>query len=291
MTFEQFCERLRSEEAYIGHDNHIHRKDGRLLSRQCRNGYFMVRKMYDGEMYYFMEHRVIWYYNHGSIPDGMVINHKDFDRGNNAIENLELVSQQENVQYSKDAGHYPVLEGADNPRAMFSIREVQLIRFLCKNGYSQKEVAKMMNVKNANVISRVVTGARYGNVLDASRVTSIYPLLVEKTCRNDLPFKAQLENAVMGLCGESGEVIDLVKKTIFQGHPLDVNHLVEEIGDVLYYLTWLSILLEVDMSEVAFENMRKLTDRYPDGFDPYKSVHREEYDHECNLDSADGESH
>ena len=206
MTFEEFCERLRFEESYIGDDNHLHRKDGRLLSRQCRNGYFMVRKRYDGQPYYFMEHQVIWYYHHGSIPEGLVINHRDFDRANNAIENLELVTQKENMEWSKKAGRLNAPKGADSPKALFTEKEVQFIRWLCKEGYSQKKVAKIMDVKNANVISRAVTGARYGNVMDASTIISIYPLLVEKTCRNDLPFKEQLVNAVMGLCGEAGEV-------------------------------------------------------------------------------------
>lgn len=279
MTFQEFCERLRSEEAYIGQDHHMHRKDGRLLSRQCRNGYYIVRKMYDHHTYYFMEHRVIWYYHYGDIDENKVINHKDFNRANNAIENLELVTQQENVDYTKQANRFHWLKGADSPRALFNEKEVQLIRYLCKEGYNRKEVAKLMNVKNANVISRVVTGARYGNVMDASSIVSIYPLLVEKTCRSDLPFKEQVINAVIGLCGETGEVADLIKKTIYQGHPLDVNHLVEEIGDVLYYLTWLSILFEVDISEIAYENMNKLNERYPNGFDPERSIHREEEPH------------
>lgn len=278
MTFEEFCERLRDEEAYIGPDNHMHRKDGRLLSRQARNGYYMVRKMYDNKTYNFMEHRVIWYYNYGSISEDLVINHKDFDRANNAIENLELVTQKENMAWSKKAGRMHAPQGPDSPKALFTEKEVQLIRWLCKNGYQQKEVAKLMNVRNNNMISRAVTGARYGNVMDAASVISIYPLLVEKTCRSDLSHREQMINAVMGLSGETGEVVDLVKKTLYQGHPLDINHLLEELGDVLYYITWIAILFDVDMSEILFDNMRKLNDRYPDGFDAARSVHREEYE-------------
>ena len=45
-----------------------------------------------------------------------------------------------------------------------------------------------------------------------------------------------LINGVLGLCGESGEVADLVKKARFQGHNLDVDHLSEELGDVAWYL-------------------------------------------------------
>ena len=44
-----------------------------------------------------------------------------------------------------------------------------------------------------------------------------------------------IENGVMGLCGESGECIDLVKKATFQGHPLDREKLIDELGDVLWY--------------------------------------------------------
>lgn len=45
-----------------------------------------------------------------------------------------------------------------------------------------------------------------------------------------------LINSVMGLCGESGEAIDIVKKWLAQGHPLDREHLAKELGDVAWYL-------------------------------------------------------
>ena len=93
MNVEEFANRLKSDGAYIGVDNHLYRKDGRPLSRICRNGYYITRKMYNGETHHFMEHRVIWCFHYGSIDPDKVINHKDFDRANNAIENLELVTQ------------------------------------------------------------------------------------------------------------------------------------------------------------------------------------------------------
>ena len=48
--------------------------------------------------------------------------------------------------------------------------------------------------------------------------------------------KDVLINSVMGLCGESGEAIDLVKKWLMQGHELDKEHLIKELGDVAWYL-------------------------------------------------------
>ena len=45
-----------------------------------------------------------------------------------------------------------------------------------------------------------------------------------------------LENGLMGLCGEAGEAMDILKKFLFQGHELDMKHLAKEFGDVVWYL-------------------------------------------------------
>lgn len=277
MTFTEFCDRLIDDGAYIGDDWHIHRKDGRLLSRQCRNGYFMVRRMYNNHTYHFMEHRVIWYFTYGSFDESLVINHKDFDKTNNHIDNLELVTQFDNVHHNMVHGHVPAPEDIGKGRRLFTPEEVRAIRMMCKSGYRQKDVAKLFDVKNANVISRIVTRARYGHVEDASTIVSVYPLIVEKTSPPGLTSKERMVNAVMGLTGEAGEVIDILKKVYFHGHELDVNHLAEELGDVLYYLCWLCMELGVDLSDICFQNMKKLTERYPDGFDAERSIHRPEY--------------
>ena len=278
MTINEFTSRLKNDGSYIGEDNHIHRSDGRLLSRLCRNGYYLTRKMYDGKCHHFMEHRVIWCWVNGDIDPDKVINHKDFDRANNAIDNLELITQQENMDWSVSHNHTNALKGADSPKALMSEGEVKLIRYLCKNGYSQKEVAKIFDVKHANLISRIVTGARYGNIQDASSIVSIYPLLVEKTSRSDLDKNDRIANAALGMAGEVGEVVDACKKYFFQGHELDVNHILDEMGDVLYYCCWMAIEMDIDFSEICFNNMRKLSARYPDGFDAERSRHRQEGD-------------
>ena len=85
LSFSEFCDRLKEDGTYIGEDGHVYRKDGRPLSRLCRNGYYTVRKMYDTHCYTFMEHRVVWYFVHGSPAQDKVINHKDFDRGTIAL--------------------------------------------------------------------------------------------------------------------------------------------------------------------------------------------------------------
>lgn len=87
--------------------------------------------------------------------------------------------------------------------------------------------------------------------------------------------KDVLMNALMGLCGESGEAIDLLKKHLYQGHDLDREKLIKELGDVAWYLAEAATGLGVDLSEVLQRNLDKLHARYPDGFSTERSMHRE----------------
>lgn len=83
-----------------------------------------------------------------------------------------------------------------------------------------------------------------------------------------------LINGVMGLCGESGEAIDIVKKHLAQGHPLDLEGLIKELGDVAWYLAETAYALDVSLEEVFQRNIDKLKARYPEGFDARRSVER-----------------
>lgn len=86
----------------------------------------------------------------------------------------------------------------------------------------------------------------------------------------------------MGLCSESGEFMEICKKILFQGKPLDDHtyvHLQRELGDVIWY--WINCCrsLNLDPQEVIAENVRKLESRYPGGsFDVYYSENRKEND-------------
>lgn len=85
-----------------------------------------------------------------------------------------------------------------------------------------------------------------------------------------------LQNAALGLAGESGEVADLIKKASFQGHTVDEEHLAEEIGDILWYCALAATGLGLDLDDIAQNNINKLMRRYPDGFDREKSIQRNE---------------
>ncbi len=80
-----------------------------------------------------------------------------------------------------------------------------------------------------------------------------------------------LINSVMGLCGESGEAIDIVKKWLAQGHELDKAHLAKELGDVAWYLAEAATALNMDLDDILQQNLDKLTARYPEGFDTQRS--------------------
>ena len=85
-------------------------------------------------------------------------------------------------------------------------------------------------------------------------------------------------NGVMGLCGEAGECIDLVKKCVFQGKPFDKEHLAKELGDVAWYLAITAHAIGYDLETIMQMNIDKLMARYPNGFEVQKSEHRAEGD-------------
>ena len=95
------------------------------------------------------------------------------------------------------------------------------------------------------------------------------------TLNPKLTEKDVLINSVMGLCGESGEAIDIVKKWLAQGHELDRAHLVRELGDVAWYLAEAATALGMPLEDILRANLEKLERRYPDGFSTERSVGRE----------------
>ena len=104
-----------------------------------------------------------------------------------------------------------------------------------------------------------------------------YQKLAMRTA-NDLPPVQLMANGVLGLCGESGEVADIVKKHLFQGHPLDKDHIASELGDICWYLAITAESIGYDLETVMAKNIEKLKKRYPQGFDSERSLHRSEKD-------------
>lgn len=89
---------------------------------------------------------------------------------------------------------------------------------------------------------------------------------------------ADILTACMGLCGEVGELVDMVKKAVFHEKDLDEEHAEKELGDVLWYAALFCDAMGWDMETVMAMNIAKLEKRYPDGFDVYRANHRQEDD-------------
>ena len=101
-----------------------------------------------------------------------------------------------------------------------------------------------------------------------------YQRLAMTTLNPALDRKEVLINSVMGLCGESGEAIDIVKKWLAQGHELDKARLAKELGDVAWYLAEAATALDIPLEEILQGNLEKLKKRYLEGFDAQKSMAR-----------------
>lgn len=95
----------------INFDRYIITKDGNIFSKfyqrflnQSKStfGYSVVQlKCIDGKIRTFMRHRVVWFYFNGEIPDGYEINHKNEDKMDASLDNLELLTHSENINYGK----------------------------------------------------------------------------------------------------------------------------------------------------------------------------------------------
>ena len=92
----------------------------------------------------------------------------------------------------------------------------------------------------------------------------------------------RLLTAGVGINAEGGEFLEIVKKMIFQGKPFNQDnkeHLIIELGDLMWYAAQACIALEISMDEVLDRNITKLSKRYPTGtFDSYYSEHRADDD-------------
>ena len=107
----------------------------------------------------------------------------------------------------------------------------------------------------------------------------IYQLDVLKYAPDYQHYMPNVLYAAIGMCGEAGEVSELIKKYAYHGHTIDTEHLARELGDVLWYVSYMADLFGYSLGEIMAMNQEKLTKRYPDGkFDAERSRNRKEDD-------------
>lgn len=100
-----------------------------------------------------------------------------------------------------------------------------------------------------------------------------YQELAARTMNLALTFEEASRHALHGMAAEVGEIHGLFQK-FYQGHPMSVDQVQKEVGDCLWMLAEFCTVHGWKLGDIAQKNIDKLKARYPDGFDPDKSLHR-----------------
>tara|TARA_Y100001938_G_scaffold68848_1_gene95561 strand:- start:5587 stop:5997 length:411 start_codon:yes stop_codon:yes gene_type:complete len=135
-------------------------------------------------------------------------------------------------------------------------------------------------------MSKNVDFKKYTEFVDAvtsneSKSSESFSVRLRELYSEGLPVE-RLLTAAVGMSAESGEFIEVVKKMIFQGKPVNEEnlfHLKRELGDVMWYVAQACMALDTSFDEIVEMNVDKLKARYPGGeFDVHKSENRAEGD-------------
>lgn len=140
-------------------------------------------------------------------------------------------------------------------------------------------------VDNIEPLDNKISTQRKDDILSEKSDNNIYHLTINEYQQNALRTEAERDhtyprilNGLMGLNGEAGEAIDILKKNLFQGHKLDREHLAKELGDVAWYLAISADAIGYKLEDILQMNVDKLKKRYPDGFKSELSINRNKKD-------------
>lgn len=111
------------------------------------------------------------------------------------------------------------------------------------------------------------------NVLRANA----YQKLAARTVNHNLTNSEQELHALHGLAAEVGELHSIFQKK-YQGHPADMEHVMKELGDILWFIAEFCTANYLEMEAIMMMNIKKLNARYPEGFEADKSVHKKDGD-------------
>lgn len=103
-----------------------------------------------------------------------------------------------------------------------------------------------------------------------------YQELARRTQNNTLTMAEKENHALFGMASEVGEIHAIYQK-VYQGHDMNYHKVIDEMGDLMWFMAELADAMGVSLVDVAEHNIDKLKKRYPHGFDVEHSVHREEY--------------
>ena len=101
-----------------------------------------------------------------------------------------------------------------------------------------------------------------------------YYKAAKRTMNPALTWEQTRNHALYGIAGECGEIHSLYQK-VYQGHELIKERVMDELGDLCWFVMELCFAEGIDPEEMLEYNIHKLMTRYPDGFSTERSVHRE----------------
>lgn len=104
-----------------------------------------------------------------------------------------------------------------------------------------------------------------------------YQRLAARTINTNLSTIQVRRHSLHGMVGEIGEIHSIYQKQ-YQGHDIDGEHLMKEVGDLLWFIAEYCTANHWDMGEIMQMNIDKLRARFPEGFEVDKSLHRKEGD-------------
>lgn len=152
---------------------------------------------------------------------------------------------------------------AENPASGAVMRKAGMTHIGTEKGKYEKQC--VLHDAEVYEIRNETAAALTANAYQKQAMATLNPALGKKDI---------LINGVMGLCGEAGEAIDLVKKHLHQGHELDREALKKELGDIAWYLAETAYALDLTLEDIFRGNIDKLKRRYPEGFTTERSINR-----------------
>jgi NTP pyrophosphatase (non-canonical NTP hydrolase) len=140
-------------------------------------------------------------------------------------------------------------------------------------GWSPTVIEKVTGIKAYNV-TRIIKGNRYPDAVASENILEAYPTIVDFTRNKEISPIEELQNYLLGLNGECGELTDIFKKVLYHGKEYDPVDVMLEMGDILYYLTAICNILGIDLTETMLNNNAKLIARYEEGYSVKASINR-----------------
>lgn len=113
--------------------------------------------------------------------------------------------------------------------------------------------------------------------MELTNAVDQYQIDAGRTLNRKLTNKEMEQHALLGMVSEVGEIAGLYQK-VYQGHPLDMEHVEKELGDLCWFVSEFCYAHGWGLKDVMRKNIEKLRARYPDGFDAEHSLHRAEGD-------------